>query len=261
MPLPRFPLGRTGLQVASLGLGTVKWGRNEGVKYGPFELPSDLVLEELLDLAQAAGINVIDIAPAYGLAEERVGKLLGSRREQFHLFTKTGERFEHGRSTYDFSAEATRASVETSLRRLKADRLDAVQVHCPANDLETLRDSPVLETLAQLKEEGKIRLIGASTMTVEGGLFAAEHCDLLMVAFNYGFHEQVPVIEAAARNGCGITLKKVFYSGQLPDPSQLQGESPAAYCLKSALALPGHPVVIVGTITPAHLAENVGAIG
>ncbi len=70
------PLGSTGIKVSLLGLGTVKLGRNEGVKYPrPFDLPDDRSVVALLETAQSLGINLLDTAPAYGRSEERLGAL------------------------------------------------------------------------------------------------------------------------------------------------------------------------------------------
>jgi aryl-alcohol dehydrogenase-like predicted oxidoreductase len=90
LKLPRRPLGATGLMVSLLGLGTVKFGRNQKMRYPAFALPDDATIESLLDDALDSGINVLDTAPAYGTAEERIGKLLGARRDQFVIITKTG---------------------------------------------------------------------------------------------------------------------------------------------------------------------------
>src|SRR6516225_4981960 len=120
-------------RVSRLGLGTVKFGRNEKVNYpggGGFALPSDAEIETLLELALECGINLIDTAPAYGTAEERLGKALRARRQAFFLVTKTGEEFSAGQSEYRFTAAHTRMSVERSLRRLDTDFLDCVLVHC-----------------------------------------------------------------------------------------------------------------------------------
>lgn len=243
-----------------LGIGTVKWGRNSGLKHKPFELPDDRTIEELLEIALEAGINVLDTAPAYGIAEERIGRLLGARRRHFLIFTKTGEVFAEGGSTWEFSAGHTRRSVEESLRRLRTDVLDGVLVHCPRDDLSALRNTPVLETLHGLKEKGLIRQVGASTMSLEGGLYAVPLCDALMVAWNCGFHEQQPVIEAAARAGRTVFLKKVLQSGHVSATGG-DGLPSAAECIQAALALPGNPTVIVGTIQPAHLIGNIQAAG
>ena len=70
-------LGATGLRVSPLGLGTVKFGRNRGVKYPrTFELPTDRAILNLLETAWESGINLLDTAPAYGASEERLGRLL-----------------------------------------------------------------------------------------------------------------------------------------------------------------------------------------
>ena len=86
------PLGRTGLQVSALGLGTVKLGRNQDVKYPrAFELPDDRSAAALLDRARGLGINLLDTAPAYGSSEERLGGLLAGQREHWIICSKVGE--------------------------------------------------------------------------------------------------------------------------------------------------------------------------
>src|SRR5258708_25583462 len=209
------PLGQTGIVVSLLGLGTVKFGRNQKVKYPePFELPSDSEIESLLDLALELGINLLDTAPAYGTSEERLGKLLGHRRGQFVITTKTGEEFgSDGVSRYDFSAEHTRQSIERSLRRLRADRLDGVLVHCNSEDLQALVHSPVLETLQGFKDRGLIRSFGASTNSVPGGLKAVELSDMVMATFNATQTQDKPVIERAAELRKGVLIKKGLQSG------------------------------------------------
>ena len=259
--LPRFPSGETGLRAAPLGLGTVKWGRNEGLKHGAFALPEEATCLGLLEAAEAAGVNLVDVAPAYGFAEERLGRLLIGRRDRFLLFSKVGEAFHQGESSWDFSAEHTRRSVEESLRRLRTDYLDGVLLHCPREDVGAICDTPALEVLQGLKAEGKIRAVGVSSMSLEGGMAAVERCDVLMVAWNIGFREQEAVIVAAAAAGKGILLKKVLSSGDLSGPPPPEGWSAAEHRLRAAWALPGHPVVIAGTIAPGHLAENLAAAG
>ena len=72
--LPSRILGSTGLEVSTLGLGTVKFGRNSGVKYpNQFDLPDDEQIRQLLAQASDHGMNLLDTAPAYGSSEERLG--------------------------------------------------------------------------------------------------------------------------------------------------------------------------------------------
>jgi len=252
LKLPQRPLGSTGMNASILGLGTVKFGRNQKIRYPTFELPSDEAVCALLDDALGYGINLLDTAPAYGIAEERLGKLLGARRDRFVLVTKTGEEFANGESTYDFTAEHTRMSVARSLKRLRTDRLDCVLVHCHRDDLAILRDTPVLETLRQLKQRGDIRSFGASTYTIEGGAFAAEHCDVVMVSYSAGYRNEEPVIHRAAERGKGVLIKKGLDSGAAAARSVEEG-------LRPIFALTGVSSLIVGTINRDHLRENVAA--
>ena len=176
------PLGSTGLLVSPLGLGTVKLGRDQGVKYpSGFQIPDDDEARMLLKLSRDLGINLIDTAPAYGRSEERLGPLLRGQRQDWVIVSKVGEEFVDGQSSHDFSAAHTRRSVERSLKRLETDFIDLVLVHSDGNDLAILNECEVYETLAELKREGKIRGFGLSGKTVEGGLKALETGDCAMV--------------------------------------------------------------------------------
>lgn len=250
------PLGSTGIQVSPLGLGTVKFGRNTQVKYPRgFALPDDRAVRELLAVARDAGINLLDTAPAYGNAEERLGVLL-ERPDDWVIVGKVGERFEDGHSSFDFSAAATRASVERSLRRLRRDALDVLLVHSDGDDRRIIEHEPVLEELARLKQQGLIRAYGMSTKTVDGGLWVVEHCDVVMATYNPVDTAELPVIEAAARLRKGVLVKKGLQSGHADTAAGGTGVEAA---LRFVLAQAGVSSVIVGTINPAHLRANVRA--
>lgn len=114
------PLGSTGFQVSPLGLGTVKLGRDQGVKYpNGFTIPDDAQALALLQQARELGINLIDTAPAYGIGEQRLGPLLRGQRDEWVIVSKTGEEFEQGRSHFDFSPRilASRSSAASSAWR------------------------------------------------------------------------------------------------------------------------------------------------
>jgi len=243
--------------VSRLGLGTVKLGRNRGVKYPGgegFALPTDREIEALLDLALSCGINLIDTAPAYGAAEERLGRLLGGRRESFFLVTKTGEEFLDGRSTYDFSAAHTRMSVERSLRRLRTAFLDCVLIHSSRNDENVLSHTPALETLFRLKDEGKIGQVGASTHTVEGGRLAADLCDCVMVAYNKNHADRRDVIEHARRAGKAVLIKKGLESGHVASLGDLAGN------IRFIVNTPGVTSLVFGSLNPDHVRANAHAL-
>ncbi|MGV8861525.1 MAG: aldo/keto reductase [Pseudomonas sp.] len=249
------PLGSTGLRVSPLGLGTVKLGRDQGVKYpNGFTIPDDREAQMLLKLARDLGINLIDTAPAYGTSEERLGPLLRGQRHEWVIVSKVGEEFEGGQSRHDFSAEHTWLSVERSLKRLETDFIDLVLVHSDGNDLAVLNDSGVYQALAELKQQGKIRGYGFSGKTVEGGLLALREGDCAMVTYNLNEQSEKPVLDYAARHGKAILVKKALASGHV---CLSPGVDPVQASFELLFAHPGVASAIVGTINPLHLAHNV----
>lgn len=250
-------LGQTQLEVSRIGLGTVKFGRNEGVKYPcAFNLPSDAELKNLLSVAKDAGINLLDTAPAYGSSEERLGKLLSARHD-WVLSTKVGETFANGESTFDFSNAAIQQSVERSLKRLDTDYLDVVLVHSNGDDERLIEETEIFAHLELLKKAGKIRAFGMSSKTVMGGLLTLQHADVAMVTYNPVATDEGIVIQEAARQRKGILIKKAFASGHL---QQMQSENPIKTALDFIFKEPGVTSVIVGTINAAHLQESIDCV-
>ena len=248
-------LGSTGMEVSALGLGTVKFGRTEGVKYPQsFVVPDDRAARSLLDLARDLGINLIDTAPAYGNSEERLGKLLKADRQHWLICSKVGEEFVDGQSAFDFSAAHTQLSVERSLRRLHTDYIDMVLVHSDGNDVDIIRNTPVFETLMDLKKRGWIRAFGMSSKTVEGGLLAAQLSDMVMVTCNLNEQADVAVLDYCRDHHKGALIKKAFASGH-----RCEGDA-VTEALAMIFSHPGASSAIVGTINPAHLRENVSKL-
>ncbi|WP_236211275.1 aldo/keto reductase [Metapseudomonas otitidis] len=249
------PLGDTGLRVSPLGLGTVKLGRDQGVKYpSGFTIPDDVEARQLLALARDLGINLIDTAPAYGRSEERLGPLLRGQRQDWVIVSKVGEEFEAGQSHFDFSPAHTRRSVERSLQRLETDVIDLVLVHSDGNDVAVLRDSGVYETLAELKQAGKIRAFGLSGKTVDGGLLALERGDCAMVTYNLNEQGERPVLDYAAQHAKGLLVKKGLASGHV---CLAPGVDPVRASFELIFGHPGVTSAIIGTINPLHLSHNV----
>ncbi|WP_217476140.1 aldo/keto reductase [Stutzerimonas stutzeri] len=249
------PLGSTGLSVSPLGLGTVKLGRDQGVKYpNGFRIPDDAQARQLLRLARELGINLIDTAPAYGVSEQRLGPLLEGQRDHWVVVSKVGEEFIDGESRFDFSPAHTRLSVERSLSRLRTDRIELVLVHSDGHDVEVLRNSGVYETLAELKREGKILGYGLSGKTVEGGLLALEQGDCAMVTYNLNEQAERPVLDYAASHAKGILIKKALASGHA---CLAPGADPVRASFELLFAHPGVGAAIIGTINPQHLSDNV----
>ncbi len=254
-------LGTTGLQISPLGLGTVKFGRNQGVKYPRvFDLPDDAALADLLALTKELGINMLDTAPAYGLSEERLGRLLQGQREDWVIIGKLGEEFENGKSTYVFTPEHFEMSVERSLKRLQTDYIDVLLIHSDGNDMDILQRDDLVSTMQSFKKRGLVRAIGASTKTVDGGIQVLRDMDVVMACYNPAYTDEKPVLDYAAKHGGGVLLKKALASGHmdtLVDPSG--GGDPVQKAMDFAFGHAGTDGIILGTINPAHLRSNVAA--
>jgi aryl-alcohol dehydrogenase-like predicted oxidoreductase len=250
--LQKRGIGQTGIEVSLIGLGTVKFGRNQGLRYpAPITLPTDKEIETLLSVAKDLGINLLDTAPAYGSSEERLGKCLGKNRHDWIISTKAGETFQDGKSYFNFTSQAIQQSIEQSLKKLKTDYLDIVLIHSNGDDERIIEEENVFDVLAACQQAGKIRAYGMSTKTVRGGLLTLERADVAMVTFNSTYIAEQEVIDFAHQHQKNIFIKKALGSGQLLPQEALQ-----FVCRE-----PGVTSVIVGTLNPAHLRENVESVG
>ena len=183
-------LGRTGMMLSRVGLGT--WAQGGGgwvFGWGPQD---DQEARAAIRAAVEAGINWVDTAPAYGHghAEEIVGQAVSGMAEadRPYVFTKLGRRWDPADRMAPLRTELTAASireeVEDSLRRLRTERIDLLQVHWPPVD-----GTPAEEywgALVALREQGKIRAAGVSNHSVSQ-LAACErlgHVDSLQPPFS-----------------------------------------------------------------------------
>lgn len=144
-------------------LGGYGWGAVQG---------QDLV--DAVHAALEAGVTMFDTADTYGLgkSEETLGKALGTKRKNVIIASKFGVRVENGKTFYDNSAKWIHQAVEGSLQRLGTDYIDLYQVHY--RDGKTPITN-VIETLEELKQEGKIRYYGLSNIHTEDLAELQEH--------------------------------------------------------------------------------------
>ncbi|MCR9262471.1 MAG: aldo/keto reductase [Pseudomonadaceae bacterium] len=250
-PFTLLPLGDTGLAVSKLSLGTVKFGRDQGVRYPtPVKIPTDAEILHLLQQAAEMGINLLDTAPAYGNSEERLGNLLGKTSQRWLICTKVGEEYADGVSSHNFSPEHCRMSVERSLQRLNVEVLDIVLIHSDGNDIDILQKQGTLQALQALKQAGKIRAVGMSHKSREGGELALNMgADVMMATLNRSETDDAALIKNAAAGGCGVLIKKALSSGH--------GSSAD---LTFVAQHEGVHSIVVGTTSANHLRENVEAI-
>jgi aryl-alcohol dehydrogenase-like predicted oxidoreductase len=219
---PASPLGRTGMELTRIGLGT--WAQGGGgllYSWGPQD---DSQSEAAIRRAVESGINWIDTAPAYGRghAEEIVGRVVASMPENDrpYVFTKAGRLWDPADPMAplwtDVSAASVRKEVEDSLRRLRTERIDLLQVHWPPTD-----GTPVEEywgAVLRLRDEGKIRAAGLSNHGA-GALEEAEktgHVDSLQPPFSLIRREAAAAeIPWCAGHGTGVIVYSPLQAGLL----------------------------------------------
>jgi L-galactose dehydrogenase len=145
-------LGRTGLAVSIIGFGASPLGN----EFGETDPAAG---ERAVHAAVDSGINFFDVAPYYGrtLAEERLGNALAGKRDQVILATKCGR---YGTDQFDFSASRVFRSIEESLRRLKTDYVDLLQVHDVEFGDVTQIIEETLPALEEIRRKGKARFAG-----------------------------------------------------------------------------------------------------
>ena len=161
--LPTAILGRTGLEVSRLGYGT--WEIEGRIEGNSLSRPiSGKQVSTLLNTALDSGMNIIDAADCYGHAEEFIGRSVSHRRSEFVITTKCGCHW-RGRSRSSppkpFTQESVFKNVERSLRRLKTDYVDVLQLHNPK--AAQVEDNDLIDALQEVQRQGKARWIGMST--------------------------------------------------------------------------------------------------
>ena len=157
-------LGNSDMRITPVGFGAWAIGGSWEYGWGPQDDEESIgAIQRALDF----GVNWIDTAPAYGLgrSEEVIARALKGRADKPYIFTKCEIRWHpNGELYYSLKAESIREEIENSLRRLQVDVIDLYQIHWPDPD-EDIEEA--WTTLAQLKEEGKVRWIGVSNFNVE----------------------------------------------------------------------------------------------
>ena len=279
-------LGQTGLTVSQVGFG--------GLFVASFaaELAT---AKQAVRRALEIGINYIDTAPGYGNSEDVLGQALAGVKQPVVLSTKLG-----GRPT-PFKPQdkaCLRASVEESLRLLGRECIDILMIHEPDRpgqydwwtDIVKV-EGPVLELIAELKAEGKIRFagLGGTTTTEMAHLCRSGKFDVVLTAYNYSLlyrEAALEVIPAAKAAGMGIIVGSPLQQGALARRYDQELNSPGAvwvskmrreqfqllyaYCDEIGLALPelgirfvlSHPdihCVLMGAKSAAEVEQNAAA--
>jgi aryl-alcohol dehydrogenase-like predicted oxidoreductase len=258
--------GKTDMQVSILGFGGAEIG---------FENVSLSVVKDLLAAAMDQGLNVVDTAECYAGSEELIGQAVGNRRKEFYLFSKVG----HGENFTDaWSKEDIAKTIERSLKRLKTDFLDLVQLHSCSEEM--LRKGEVIEALQKAKKEGKTRYIGYSgdgadaLYAVNSGAF-----DALQTSVSIADQEAIDLtINKAREAGIGVIAKRPIANAAWRNKSKPSNSyiveywerlrklnyefvngnisHAAATALRFTLSIPGVDVAIVGTAKAGRWKDN-----
>jgi aryl-alcohol dehydrogenase-like predicted oxidoreductase len=273
--LEKRPFGKTGMMVTILGFGGAEIG---------YEKTDQAVVDKLLNSALDAGLNVVDTAECYVDSEVQIGNAIGSRRKEYFLFTKCGHFVDSGGRGADWSKDALIKSVERSLKRLKTDAVDLVQLHSCSTD--ELKKGECIDALEQAKKDGKTRFIGysgdhdAARYAVECGRFdslqtSISICDQEPIELtlplarekNMGVIAKRPIANAVWRydekptNGYVVEywnrLQKLGYDFAKGDARKKEGpDGPAAIAMRFTAMQPGVDVLIVGTSKPERWKQN-----
>jgi aryl-alcohol dehydrogenase-like predicted oxidoreductase len=237
-----------------LALGSVKFGRNRGVKYPePFELPDDAALDALLEAAWDGGVRVYDTAPAYGDAETRLRPFVQRHRATIRICSKAGEEYDGLHSRFDFRGAAIRQSCERSLRRLGCERLDLLLLHSDGADRQHLEQGDTLATLLALRAEGKVRAVGISAKTTEGIEFATPLLDAIMAPYSQTELRHGEALARAHAAGKTVLAIKTLASGHSASGDDAQQRAEAA--LNHVFAQPFVDFAVLGTLRIEHLRQ------
>ena len=273
----RKTLGRTGLEVTQLGYGGMGI---RGPKTWGLRVVSEEAADKFLNSVLDAGINFIDTAPDYGLSEQRIGRYVGSRRNEFYLATKCGcayiQHEDRIEINHVWTKEVLERNIETSLQRLRTDHVDILQFH--GGDAETLKRQGLIDTLIDFRRQGMVKFIGISSSLpqlpdlIDLGVF-----DTFQIPYSCLAGQHHDLITRAAEAGAGIIIRGGIAQGgpdaeiQRPSLNDVWtrakldeilpgGMKRAELILRYTLAHPHCDTTIVGTCDPEHFAENLAAV-
>jgi len=207
-------LGRTGLLVSEISLGTVEIGLDYGMAVdGEARRPPEWQAKRLLNRALDLGINFIDTARGYGESEGIIGRALKGRRSEFVLCSKV---LPHSGETFDGLRHKVTDSVDMSLRSLDTDFIDIMMVHNAPGGLAGCGE--MITILEDLRRQGKFRWIGASVYGEDAALDATRsgRYDCLQIA--YSILDRRPesrLLPEAQRAGIGTIARSVLLKGVL----------------------------------------------
>ena len=252
------------LEVRRLGFGAMRI-TGKGI-WGPPEDPEEAqrLLRRVVDL----GVNLIDTADSYGpeVSENLIAEALHPYPDGLVIATKGGlRRTGPGEWPRDARPERLKECCEASLRRLRVDRIDLYQLHAP--DPEVPYEDSV-GALKELQDEGKIRHVGVSNVSLEKLAQAREIVEVVTVQNRFNLTDRTAEDELDACTEDGIGFIPWFPlaigdlardGGPLAEVARAHDATPGQVALAWLLARSPVMLPIPGTSSIEHLEENVGA--
>lgn len=247
-------LGNTDLRVSRLGLGLARIDR--------FTVDDVQIASHLLNTALDNGINFIDTAAKYGVAEELIGLTVSKRRNDYVLASKFGAPWAY--------ADAS-ASIENSLCLMKTDHIDLMQIH--SADMDTLQSGEIIRAPTDAKDSGKVRYIGyagdnqAASWAVSSGVF-----DTVQTSFNLADQAALKqLLPNAMAANMGVIAKRPIANSAWAGPpghasttaqfSRLQERCRAMQELGPITGLPADSIELALMFTLAHEAVDTAIAG
>jgi aryl-alcohol dehydrogenase-like predicted oxidoreductase len=274
--LEKRALGRTGHDVTRLGFGAMEI-RGERIWGG--RALTDEQARDILHAVIAAGINFVDTANDYGRSEAYIGRFLADRRDEMVLATKCGCSMvpagDHDDTPHFWNREHLLSNIDDSLSKMRTDHVDLLQLHNPS--VEIAEEHGLVDTLREIRSSGRTRLIGASStgsdlatyigwdvfdaLQVPYSALERTHEDLITKAHEAGVGTIIRggVARGEPGHGLGTDDRWALWRAAGLDELLEDGETPTAWLLRFTLSHPGVDTVIVGTLNPAHLEENLRA--
>ena len=228
-------LGKTGLRVSIVGLGTM-------VHAGHFGPMKDSESLEAIETALELGVNFIDTSDAYGAGygETLLGNAFKGKRDKIVIATKGGNvMVGPNRGKLIFEPDYISRVMDESLRRLQTDYIDLYQLHNPT--VEVIERGAVWEVLERAKKAGKIRHYGVSINSMEEGTAAVKdgRAETIQVEYNLLAQEPAETFFPAAQQAnigviARVPLKRGILTGKLKqsDEQRFQGEDVRARSFK-----------------------------
>jgi len=276
-------LGRTGLEVSRLSVGTVELGMNYGIRVpGEFGSPPAPQAIRLVRAAVRAGINLFDTAPVYGVSETILGKALVGEQSCYVATKVSFPRDDWTACGASGREQDIMNSLQRSLRKLQREVLDIVQIH---NATRATFENGVLPRTVQLaKEQGLVGFVGASVYSEDDALAAigSEIVDVLQIPFSILDQRPVAkVLPAAKAANVGIIGRSVLLKGALTPKAlhlladlvplreaadrvrrafDVSWEELPRTAIRYCLGVPGLHTLLLGIRTEAELDDALAAV-